>query len=55
MPVRFRGQSFGVRIVNDRDDLPGWVEAEGFDKFKHKLYTHWHHRQYLTSFPPRCQ
>ena len=42
-------QSFGIRIMNEWNNLPRWVvEAEVLDKFKHNLDTHWHARQYLT-------
>ena len=44
-----RVQSFGIRIMNESNNLPRWVvEAEVLDKFKHNLDTHWHARQYLT-------
>ena len=48
-PRRVRVQSFGIRIMNELNNLPRWVvEAEDLDKLKHNLDTHWHARQYLT-------
>ena len=48
-PRRVRVQSFGIRIMNEWNNLPRWVvEVEDLDKFKHNLDTHWHARQYLT-------
>ena len=51
-PRRVREQSFGIRIVNEWNNLPRWVvEAEDLDQFKNNLDSHWHARQYLTPFP----
>ena len=47
-PRRVRVQSFGIRIMNEWNNLRWVVKAEDFDKFKHNLDTHWHARQYLT-------
>ena len=48
-PRRVRVQSFGIRIMNELNNLPRWVvEAEDLDEFKHNLDIHWHARQYLT-------
>ena len=55
-PRRVRVQSFGIRIMNEWNNLPRWVvEAEDLDKFKHNLDTHWNTRQYLTPFPSCSQ
>ena len=52
VPRQVRKQSFGVRNVNEWNNLPSWaVEAEDLEKFKHNLNTHWYIRQYLTPFP----
>ena len=52
-PRRVREQLFGICIMNEWNNLPGWVvDAKDLDKFKHNLDTHWLARQAVSNTVP---